>query len=97
MISWQAGSCAPGRKAPRPVLEGRSMPDRWNLPYDSALRRLQEAHSGWMIWYVPLAVGGLTWCAKRLCDGMLLHASRPEHLAGYIAAAEAEAAAIAKP
>ena len=43
----------------------------WNLPLEAALRRLHDAYHGWNIWYVPLALGGLTWCAKRHADGTL--------------------------
>lgn len=69
--------------------------DSWNLRPDDAQRRLQMAYGiEWMIWYVPLAVGGMTWCAKRHADGSLLHATRPNHLAEYIAAANAEAQAL---
>lgn len=65
--------------------------DSWNLTPDDAQRRLQMAYGiEWMIWYVPLAVGGLTWCAKRHADGALVHAAQPDHLAEYIAAANEE-------
>ena len=64
------------------------------------LRRLQAAcGTGWMIWYVPCCDGRrrwLTWCAKRLADGAPLHATQPEHLAEYIAAANQAAAAAAE-
>jgi hypothetical protein len=50
---------------------------------------LHDAYHGWKIWYVPLALGGLTWCAKRHADGTLFHAAGPADLAEYIGDAEA--------
>jgi hypothetical protein len=61
----------------------------WNLPLDAALRRLQDAYHDWKIWYVPLALGGLTWCAKRHADGTMLHAAQPADLAEYLSDANA--------
>jgi hypothetical protein len=61
----------------------------WNLPLDAALRRLDDAYHGWTIWYVPLALGGLTWCGRRHADGTLFHATVPADLAEYISDADA--------
>ncbi len=49
----------------------------------------------WEIWIVHNVVGPPTWCAnpraKKDDRRNVLHAGRPEHLAEYIAEAEAEA------
>ena len=77
--------------------------DGWDLSLEAALRRLQAGYgAGWMVWYVPCWDGirsqqWFTWCAKRHTDGRLLHATRPEHLAEYLAAAEAERGAGGQP
>jgi hypothetical protein len=46
----------------------------------------------WLIWVVPLAAGGETWCARRHGDDVrhVLNAHTPEHLGEYIAQAETE-------
>jgi len=66
--------------------------DSWDISLRAALARLQAEHgSTWMVWYVPTWDGyrqGITWCARRLADGRLLHAYQPRHLAEYIAAAD---------
>lgn len=52
---------------------------------------LQENFSDWEIWYVPRALGGMTWCARRdPHDINPLHADRPSELAEAIEAAIAE-------
>lgn len=58
-----------------------------------ALAALQERWgSTHLIWYVPMALGGYTWCARRhgapLRD--VIHADSAEHLAEYIIEAEAD-------
>ena len=71
----------------------------WDLAPEDTLKRLQEdCGAGWMIWLVPCWDGHkrwLTWCARRHADGALLHATQPEHLAEYIAAADEAVAAAA--
>jgi hypothetical protein len=55
--------------------------------------QLQTRHPGWEIWYVPLALGGIRWCARHRGEPDLthvLHAYRPDHLAEYIEDAQAE-------
>ncbi len=73
--------------------------DPWDLPAAEALQRLRAHHGAtWLIWYVPCWDGRrhwLTWCARRHADRALLHATRPAHLAEYINAVDAEAAASA--
>jgi len=32
---------------------------------DAERDRLEQKHPGWQVWYVPLAVGGVLWCAQR--------------------------------
>ncbi len=43
----------------------------------------------WEVWYVPLWLGGITWCA-RLHDNhrRLLHGHTPQELGEYLAEAE---------
>ena len=44
----------------------------------------------WQIRYVPLAVGGATWCARRHGDTVrhVIHADSPDDLAEYLTEAE---------
>ncbi len=44
----------------------------------------------WQIWYVPLAVGGATWCARRHGELVrnVIHADTPDHLSEYLTEAE---------
>ena len=65
------------------------------MTLDQDLAALKERFGArWGIWYVPLALGGQTWCAnpwsKQDDRRNVLHADRPEHLSEYIAEAEAE-------
>jgi hypothetical protein len=50
----------------------------------------------WEIWYVPIALGGITWCAnpwsKKDDRRNVLHAETAEHLAEYIREREADIA-----
>jgi hypothetical protein len=57
---------------------------------DELLAALRERWSArWEIWYVPLALGGLTWCARRHDNHRrLLHAYTPGELEEYLAEAE---------
>ena len=57
------------------------------------LERLQADYgAAWQIWWVPRAVGGFTWCARRHADGMLLNCGSPKELSEEIVNAEREAA-----
>jgi hypothetical protein len=57
---------------------------------DQALATLRERWGArWEIWYVPLALGGLTWCARRHDDHRrLLHGHTPGELEEHLADAE---------
>ncbi len=47
---------------------------------NEALAALKERWGArWQIWFVPLALGGMTWCARRHGDELVnvLHADRP--------------------
>ena len=50
----------------------------------------------WEIWYVPIALGGITWCAnpwsKKTDRRNVLHADSAEHLADEIRDYEADIA-----
>ncbi len=59
---------------------------------DKALAALREQWGErWEVWVVHRVIGGAVWCA-RLHDnhGKVLNAYRPEHLAEYMAEAEAD-------
>lgn len=51
----------------------------------------------WRIWYVPLALGGYTWCARIHGDNLrnVVHADTPEHLGEHIRLREEDLAADA--
>ena len=58
---------------------------------DEALADLQRRFPGWEIWYVPLAIGGATWCARPQGETKpVLNAHRAEYLAEYLSQIEAE-------
>jgi len=52
----------------------------------------------WKIWYVPLALGGYTWCARILGDDLrnVIHADTAEHLDEHIRLREEDLAADAR-
>jgi hypothetical protein len=53
------------------------------MTMDEALAALRaQWGERWQIWYVPLAVGGATWCARRHEDTVrdVIHADTPDHL-----------------
>jgi hypothetical protein len=55
---------------------------------DKALATLRaQWGQRWQIWYVPLAVGGATWCTRRHADHVrnVIHVDTPEHLSEYLA------------
>jgi hypothetical protein len=51
----------------------------------------------WKIWYVPLALGGCTWCARIHGDDLrnVVHADTAEHLDEHIRLREEDLAADA--
>lgn len=57
---------------------------------DQALATLRQRWgTRWEIWYVPLAIGGTTWCARRHDDHRrLLHGHTPDELEEYLADAD---------
>jgi hypothetical protein len=57
---------------------------------DEALAALRQRWgTRWEIWYVPLALGGNTWCARRHDNHRrLLHGHTPDELEEYLADAE---------
>lgn len=64
--------------------------------------QIQKLFPAWQVWYVPLALGGMAWCARRPGETDLrrtLRAYQPDHLIEYIenAIAEAEMAAPKRP
>jgi hypothetical protein len=55
--------------------------------FDAIVARLEATWPKWQIWYVPRAVGGMTWCARRWDDEKrVLNADSPDELADYLAA-----------
>lgn len=60
---------------------------------------LCEKHSErWQIWYVPLALGGYTWCARIHGDDLrnFIHADTAQHLDEHIRLREEDLAADAR-
>jgi hypothetical protein len=44
--------------------------------------KLERDWPGWQVWYVPRAVGGTVWCARRWDEtGDVINAGSPEELA----------------
>lgn len=65
------------------------MADQQGNTPDRAVAALSERWPAWEIWYVPLAVGGMTWCARRHDNHRrILNAHSPAELQDYL---EAEA------
>jgi hypothetical protein len=65
--------------------------DVFDSPMSPRLRQemLQKLYPEWEIWFVPRALGGFTWCARR--DPRDIHpfnADLPRELAEYIEEAE---------
>jgi hypothetical protein len=56
---------------------------------DARLAELRRQFPLWEVWFVRLALGGVTWCAnpwaKKDDRRNVLHADTAEHLAEYIA------------
>jgi hypothetical protein len=66
---------------------------------DDQAAALRAKHGDrWKIWYVPLALGGYTWCARLHGDDLrnVLHADTGEHLAEHIRLREEDLAADAR-
>ncbi len=60
---------------------------------------LRDKHGDrWQIWYVPLALGGYTWCARIHGEDIrnVLHADTAEHLDQHIRLREEDLAADAR-
>ncbi len=56
-------------------------------PADEAVARLEADWPKWQIWTVPLAGGGVLWCARRWDDsGPALHAHSAGELTEYLEA-----------
>jgi hypothetical protein len=36
--------------------------------FEAIVAALERDWPGWQVWYVPKAVGGITWCARRWDD-----------------------------
>ncbi|HEV8278159.1 MAG TPA: hypothetical protein VGQ26_21015 [Streptosporangiaceae bacterium] len=55
--------------------------------FELIVARLEATWPGWQVWYVPRAVGGMIWCARRWdSTGRVLNADSPDELAEYLAA-----------
>jgi hypothetical protein len=53
--------------------------------FDAIVARLEAAWPGWQVWYVPRAVGGMTWCARRWDEaGDVINAASPGELEALI-------------
>jgi hypothetical protein len=56
---------------------------------DEIVAALEHNWPDWQVWYVPKAIGGMTWCARRWDDEKhVLNADSPEELVELL---EAEA------
>jgi hypothetical protein len=57
--------------------------------FDALVSQLEASWPKWQVWYVPRAVGGTIWCARRWDGtGRVLNAGSPDELAEYLAAEE---------
>ena len=55
--------------------------------FQAIVAELERDWPDWQIWYVPRAIGGMTWCARRWDDEKhVLNAGNPDELAEYLAA-----------
>jgi hypothetical protein len=49
--------------------------------FEAIVARLEADFPDWQCWYVPLALGGTTWCARRWDDEKrVLNADSPDEL-----------------
>jgi hypothetical protein len=49
--------------------------------FQAITARLESDWPDYQVWYVPKAVGGTTWCARRWDEtGDVIHAGSPEEL-----------------
>jgi hypothetical protein len=50
--------------------------------FEVLVAELERDWPDWQIWYVPKAIGGMTWCARRWDDEEhVLNAGSPDELA----------------
>ncbi len=57
--------------------------------FEAIVAELEREWPDWQFWYVPRAVGGTIWCARRWDGtGRVLNAGSPAELAEYLAAEE---------
>ena len=65
---------------------------------DQAAALRAEHGERWKIWYVPLALGGCTWCARIHSEDLrnVVHADTAEHLGEHIRLREEDFAADAR-
>jgi hypothetical protein len=55
--------------------------------FETIVAELEREWPDWQFWYVPRAVGGTIWCARRWDGtGRVLNADSPDELAEYLAA-----------
>jgi len=53
---------------------------------DDDVAKLEAVWPEWHVWYVPLAVGGMTWCAHRRDDERhVINAGSPGELEALLA------------
>ncbi len=61
--------------------------------FDAIVADLEATWPGWKAWYVPKAVGGMIWCARRAARRILAARDRQRHdAAGAVQASPAVAA-----
>lgn len=49
--------------------------------FEAIVAQLEADWPNWQVWYVPRAVGGMTWCARRWDgSGQVLNEASPEAL-----------------
>ena len=53
--------------------------------FQAIVAALERDWPDWQVWYVPRAVGGMTWCARRWDGtGQVLNADSPDELDGML-------------
>jgi hypothetical protein len=53
--------------------------------FEAIVAKLEADWPGWQVWYVPRAVGGTIWCARRWDDeSHVLNAGSPDELADML-------------
>jgi hypothetical protein len=59
--------------------------------FQAIVTELERDWPYWQVWYVPRAVGGMTWCARRRDgNGQVLNTGSADDLADAIEQAERE-------